>query len=128
MLQQVMGISDDALAELMLCGGFGNYINIASAVKIRLLPDLPLEAHHRTWATPAAIGAQMRCCPRPSGCARSISRRNRARRARRAQEFQDIFVEGMNFSGTPVHRRERRRQPPEAPRAGSVPVSGCAST
>jgi len=27
----------------MLCGGFGNYINTASAVRIRLLPPLPLD-------------------------------------------------------------------------------------
>jgi len=30
-----MGTSDSELAELMLCGGFGNYINTASAVRIR---------------------------------------------------------------------------------------------
>ena len=40
MLQSVMEISDEEIEELMLCGGFGNYVNIESAKTIRLLPDL----------------------------------------------------------------------------------------
>ena len=42
MLQKVMGVTDQQIEEIMLCGGFGNYINIESAVRIRLLPPLPL--------------------------------------------------------------------------------------
>lgn len=43
MLQKVMDVSDDDLAEVLLCGGFGNYVNLESAKRIRLLPDLPGE-------------------------------------------------------------------------------------
>ncbi|MCC6890862.1 MAG: DUF4445 domain-containing protein, partial [Hyphomicrobiales bacterium] len=42
-LQKVMGVADKEIAELMLAGGFGNYISIGSAVRIRLLPQLPSE-------------------------------------------------------------------------------------
>ncbi|MCG8434283.1 MAG: ASKHA domain-containing protein, partial [Gammaproteobacteria bacterium] len=58
MLQNVMEVSDDELAELMLCGGFGNYIDTASAVKIRLLPSLPLEKISYV-GNAALMGAQM---------------------------------------------------------------------
>jgi len=40
MLQRVMNISDAEIDKLLLAGGFGNYINLASAIRIRLLPDL----------------------------------------------------------------------------------------
>lgn len=99
MLQRVMGIADDKLAELMLCGGFGNYISIESAVKIRLLPTLPLEKI--TYVGNAAlIGAQMALLS-------ETERRRSYELAQRIEhvalatrpEFQDIFVDGMNFSG-----------------------------
>ena len=43
MLQKVMNVSDENLEEVMMCGGFDNYINRESVVRIRLIPDLPLE-------------------------------------------------------------------------------------
>ena len=97
LLQRVMGIEDGDLAELMLCGGFGNYINTESAVAIRLLPDVPL--HRITYVGNAAhLGAQMAL----------LSERERTRAEELAQriehvalaarpDFQDIFVDGMSF-------------------------------
>src|SRR5712691_2051022 len=41
MLLHVAGIAPDDLDELMLAGGFGNYISIASALRIGLIPPLP---------------------------------------------------------------------------------------
>jgi uncharacterized 2Fe-2S/4Fe-4S cluster protein (DUF4445 family) len=99
MLQRVMGITDEKLAELMLCGGFGNYISIESAVRIRLLPTLPLE--RLTYVGNAAlIGAEMALLS-------ETERRRAYELAQRIEhvalatrpEFQDIFVDGMNFSG-----------------------------
>jgi len=107
MLQQVMGVANDALAELMLCGGFGNYINIASAVKIRLLPDLPLE-RITYMGNAAAIGAQMALLSETERLrAFDLARRIEHVALAARQEFQDIFVEGMNFSGTPFTAEER---------------------
>lgn len=88
----------------MMCGGFGNYINIESAVKIRLIPNLPLEKI--TYSGNAALmGAQMALL--------SETERNRAFELSQKMEhvalaarpeFQDIFVEAMSFLGpeTPV--------------------------
>jgi uncharacterized 2Fe-2S/4Fe-4S cluster protein (DUF4445 family) len=107
-LQQVMGIDLEDLQELMLCGGFGNYINIASAVKIRLLPELPLE-RVTYMGNAAAIGAQMALLSeterrRAFDLAQQIEHIALAARP----EFQDIFVEGMNFSGRPFSALERK--------------------
>ncbi len=99
MLQKVMEISDNQLTELMMCGGFGNYINLASAVKIRLVPNLPIE--RITYSGNAALmGAQIAL----------LSEEERLKASRLAREiehvglathpdFQDIFVEGMSFLG-----------------------------
>ena len=58
MLQEVMDVPDERIDELLLCGGFGNYINIESAVRVRLLPALPVEKI--TYVGNAAhLGAQI---------------------------------------------------------------------
>src|SRR5438046_5106978 len=41
MLQRIAGVPDDKVAELMLAGGFGNYLSIRSALRIGLIPALP---------------------------------------------------------------------------------------
>lgn len=118
MLRDVMGIANDQIAELMLCGGFGNYISIESSVKIRLLPELPVE-RITYMGNAAAVGAQMALLSeterlRAFELAQSIEHVALAARP----EFQDIFVEGMNFSGTPFGPPERRT--PKAPRAAAA--------
>ncbi len=99
MLQKVMGVADEDLTELMMCGGFGNYINLESAVKIRLVPNLPVE--NITYAGNAALmGAQIALLSeterlRASELARSIEHVGLATHP----DFQDLFVEGMSFLG-----------------------------
>ena len=110
LLQKVMGVSDEALAELMLCGGFGNYINIDSALKIRLLPPLrPERVSYRGNA--ALLGAQMALL--------SERERNRAEELARQIEhvalaarpdFQEIFIDGMNFCGISFAVEKRQLQ------------------
>lgn len=43
MLQRVMDVQDSDIDTLFLAGGFGNFINLDSAIKIRLLPPLDQE-------------------------------------------------------------------------------------
>ncbi len=97
MLQHVAGIRDAQVAELMLAGGFGNYLSIQSAVRIGLIPPLPVE-RIRYVGNAASLGAQL--------CLVSEAERERAERIARSIEhislaahpdFQDIFVEAMNF-------------------------------
>jgi uncharacterized 2Fe-2S/4Fe-4S cluster protein (DUF4445 family) len=97
MLQQIMEVPDDEIAELQLAGGFGNYINIESAVAIQLLPSLPLEKI--TYVGNAALmGAEMALV--------SEAERNRADVLAKEIEhvslgahpdFQKIFIEAMCF-------------------------------
>ncbi len=99
MLQKVMGVADADLTELLMCGGFGNYINVENAVKIRLVPNLPVE--NITYAGNAALmGAQIALLSeaerqRATDLARSIEHVGLATHP----DFQDLFVEGMSFLG-----------------------------
>jgi uncharacterized 2Fe-2S/4Fe-4S cluster protein (DUF4445 family) len=119
MLQRVMGIGNDELHELMLCGGFGNYISIRSSVQIRLLPELPAE-RVTYMGNAAAIGAQMALLSeterlRAFDLAKKIEHVALASRP----EFQEIFVDGMDFSGTPF-TAEERGGPSRMPRPANV--------
>jgi uncharacterized 2Fe-2S/4Fe-4S cluster protein (DUF4445 family) len=97
MLQHVAGVPAERVSELMLAGGFGNYLSIRSAVRIGLIPPLP-ESRIRYVGNAAALGAQL--------CLVSEPERQRAEHVARAIEhvslaahpdFQDIFVDCMNF-------------------------------
>ena len=97
MLQHVAGVPDARVAELMLAGGFGNYVSIASALRIGLIPPLPVE-RIRYVGNAAALGAQL--------CLVSETERQRAERvAARIEhvslaahpDFERIFVDAMNF-------------------------------
>jgi uncharacterized 2Fe-2S/4Fe-4S cluster protein (DUF4445 family) len=97
MLQHVLGVPDDALRELMLAGGFGNYLSIRSAVRIGLIPALPPE-RIRYVGNAAALGAQLALVSeaeriRAERLARSIEHLSLATHP----DFQDLFVEAMNF-------------------------------
>src|SRR2546428_3725356 len=58
MLLHVAGVRGDRLAELMLAGGFGNYISIPSALRIGLIPPLPPDKV-RYVGNAASLGAQL---------------------------------------------------------------------
>jgi uncharacterized 2Fe-2S/4Fe-4S cluster protein (DUF4445 family) len=97
LLQQVAGIGSERVAELMLAGGFGNYVSIRSALRIGLVPPLPAEKI-RYVGNAASLGAQL--------CLVSELERARAEQIARSIEhvslaahpqFQDIFVDCMNF-------------------------------
>ncbi len=98
MLQRVMGVADQDVEELLLAGGFGNYVNIANAVRIRLLPQLPIE-RIRYVGNVAHVGAQMALLSeterrRAESVAREIEHVALATRP----EFQDIFVDACNLT------------------------------
>src|SRR5207249_473219 len=58
LIDLVAGLLDARVAELMLAGGFGNYVSIASALRIGLIPPLPVE-RIRYVGNAAALGAQL---------------------------------------------------------------------
>lgn len=124
MLRDVMQIGDERIEELMLCGGFGNYISIESSVKIRLLPALPLE-RIIYMGNAAAIGAQMALLSETERLrAFELAQQIRHVALAARPEFQAIFVEGMNFSGTPFTVEERRAGRVARAPADAVPGAG----
>ncbi len=97
MLLHVVGVAPDALTELMLAGGFGNYVSIASALRIGLVPPLPAEKI-RYVGNAASLGAQL--------CLLSEAERARAGKIAAGIEhvslaahpdFEQIFVDCINF-------------------------------
>ena len=106
LLQRVMDIDDADLSELMLCGGFGNYISTESAVAIRLLPEVDLD--RITYVGNAAhLGAQMALLSeRERVRAEELARRIEHVALAARPDFQDIFIDGMSFeSAEPVAPR-----------------------
>jgi uncharacterized 2Fe-2S/4Fe-4S cluster protein (DUF4445 family) len=98
MLQRVMQIPNDGIEEVLLSGGFGNYVNIANAVRIRLLPDVPLE--RITYVGNAALlGAQLALLSeRERLCTVDIARQISHVALATRSEFQDLFVNACSLS------------------------------
>ena len=94
LLQRVMGIDDEHLAELMLCGGFGNYINTESAVAIRLLPNISLDRIAYV-GNAAHLGAQMAL----------LSEHERERAEGLARRIEHVAL--ARAAGLPGHLRRR---------------------
>lgn len=97
LLQRVAGVPDEAVAELLLAGAFGNYLSIASAIRVGLIP--PLRAERVGYVGNAAgLGAQM-------ALVSETERRRADEMARRIRhvslathpEFQEVFLEAVGF-------------------------------
>lgn len=58
MLMQTLGIRQEDLHEILLAGAFGNYIAKESAVRIGLIPEIPLE-RIRSVGNAAGLGSQL---------------------------------------------------------------------
>jgi uncharacterized 2Fe-2S/4Fe-4S cluster protein (DUF4445 family) len=98
MLQHVAGVSDAAVDELMLAGGFGNYLSIRSALRIGLIPASLPARKIRYVGNAAALGAQLALVSEAER-ARAVAIAQRIEHVSLAAhpDFQDIFVECMNF-------------------------------
>jgi uncharacterized 2Fe-2S/4Fe-4S cluster protein (DUF4445 family) len=97
MLQRIMDVSDDKIDELLLAGGFGNYINIDSAVRIRLLPPLP-EDRINYVGNAALRGAEIALLSeRERRSADEIVTKIEHVALATRMEFQEIFVDACNL-------------------------------
>jgi len=97
MLLHVTAVPLDGVAELMLAGGFGNYVSIASAIRIGLIPALPLE-RVRYVGNAASLGAQL-CLLSEAERARADAVAARIEHVSLAAhpDFEQLFVDAMNF-------------------------------
>jgi len=98
MLQHVASIATPQVDELMLAGGFGNYLSVRSARRIGLIPaDLP-EDRIRYVGNAAALGAQLALVSEAERArAEVIARRIEHVSLAAHPDFETIFVDCMNF-------------------------------
>jgi uncharacterized 2Fe-2S/4Fe-4S cluster protein (DUF4445 family) len=90
-----LDMTDSDIDRVLLAGAFGNYIRPASAVRIGLLPNVPLD-RIQSVGNAAATGAQMLlisdgCRERAAGLARRIHYVEIAHE----KDFSDLFAEAM---------------------------------
>ena len=97
MLQHVAGVPDERVEELLLAGGFGNYISIPSAVRIGLIPALAA-GRIRYVGNAASLGAQL-CLLSEAERARAVDVAARIEHVSLAAhpDFEELFVNAMNF-------------------------------
>ncbi|HNS21416.1 MAG TPA: ASKHA domain-containing protein [Sedimentisphaerales bacterium] len=94
-LMNKLGMAEGDLDRLLLAGAFGNYIRPASAVRIGLLPNVPLD-RIQSIGNAAAAGAQMlliseECRERAAGLAKAIEYVEIANE----KCFSDVFADAM---------------------------------
>lgn len=97
MLPHVAGIRVAEVAELLLAGGFGNYLSIPSAVRIGLIPDLG-PGRVRYVGNAASLGAQLCLLSEPERArADTLARRIEHVSLAAHPDFEQLFVDCMNF-------------------------------
>lgn len=96
-LQSVMGIADDDVAEVLLAGAFGTFIDRENARRVGLVPQVPL-SRVRSVGNAAGVGARLAL----------VSKRERREEERIARttehvqlsgldEFEKMFAHAMKF-------------------------------
>ncbi len=100
MLMHVLKLEESDVSELMLSGGFGNYINIDNAKRIRMLPSLPTEKI--TYVGNAALlGAQMALLSETERDRAAVLAKNVEHIALATHpKFQELFVDAITFEGS----------------------------
>ena len=102
MLQHVAGVPTERVDELMLAGGFGNYLSVRSALRIGLIPPGLPEARIRYVGNAAALGAQLALVSEAERArAEVIARRIEHVSLAAHPDFEAIFVDCMNFPRLP---------------------------
>ena len=97
LLERKLGIADGDIERIYLAGAFGNYIRAESALRLKMLPDVPTE-RIRFVGNAASSGAQMillsRHCREK---ARQLARKIEYVEIAHQPDFQDVFADCMSF-------------------------------
>jgi len=96
-LQEVMGLADDDLDEVLLAGAFGNFIDLANAREVNLVPPVPLE-RIRSVGNAAGVGARLALTSvKERAAAERIGRKTEHIQLSGLDSFQKAFVHAMRF-------------------------------
>ncbi|HUW56864.1 MAG TPA: ASKHA domain-containing protein [Planctomycetota bacterium] len=97
LMKKELDVTDDDITEVLLAGAFGNYIRPERALRIGLLPDVPLEKI-RFVGNAASTGARLSLVNRTCRAeAEDISDRIRYVELAGRPDFQTAFSEAMLF-------------------------------
>jgi uncharacterized 2Fe-2S/4Fe-4S cluster protein (DUF4445 family) len=97
LLQNRIGLEDGDIAHILLAGAFGNYIRKESALRIGLLPDVPLE-RIAFVGNAASSGARMALVSQHyRDKARELAGRIEYIEIAHESDFQDIFADSILF-------------------------------
>ena len=97
LLQKKIGLEDDDIKQVLLAGAFGNYIRRESALRIGLLPNVPLERIHFI-GNAAASGAEMILVSRQCRTqAKKLARKIQYLEIAHEEKFESVFTDSMSF-------------------------------
>jgi uncharacterized 2Fe-2S/4Fe-4S cluster protein (DUF4445 family) len=97
LLQQKLNLADDDIKQILLAGAFGNYIRKESAVRIGLLPNVPIERIHFV-GNAAGSGAQMiLLSAKFKEHARKLARKIEYVEVAHEPDFESVFADAMAF-------------------------------
>jgi uncharacterized 2Fe-2S/4Fe-4S cluster protein (DUF4445 family) len=97
LLQTKIGIQDSDIKQVLLAGAFGNYIRPESALRIGLLPNVPVE-QIRFVGNAAASGAEMILISRKCRLqVKKLARKIQYVEIANEPNFQAVFAESMTF-------------------------------
>jgi uncharacterized 2Fe-2S/4Fe-4S cluster protein (DUF4445 family) len=96
-LQRKLGLNDGDIEQVFLAGAFGNYIRKESAVRIGLLPDLPLERIHFI-GNAACSGAEMTLLSsKERAFSSELAHRIECVETAKEADFEEVFAKEMHF-------------------------------
>jgi uncharacterized 2Fe-2S/4Fe-4S cluster protein (DUF4445 family) len=99
LLQKKIGLEDNDIKQVLLAGAFGNYIRRESALRIGLLPNIPLE-RIKFVGNAAASGAEMILLSRKCRTqAKKLARKIEYVEIANEKEFESVFTDSMLFPG-----------------------------
>ena len=97
LLERKLGIADSDIEQIFLAGAFGNYIRAESALRLKMLPDVPTE-RIRFVGNAASSGAQMILLSRQCrDKAKQLARKIEYVEIAHQPGFQDVFANCMAF-------------------------------
>jgi uncharacterized 2Fe-2S/4Fe-4S cluster protein (DUF4445 family) len=96
-LQRKLGLNDEDIEQIFLAGAFGNFLRKESALRIGLLPNLPLERIHFT-GNAACSGAEMTLLSsRERFSSSELARRIECVETAKEADFEEVFAKEMHF-------------------------------
>ena len=97
LLEKKIGLEDNDIESVLLAGAFGNYIRPESALRIGLLPEVPVERIHFV-GNAASSGAQMVLLSREARLlATRLAKKIEYVEIAHEPYFQDVFADSMMF-------------------------------